>query len=491
MAVNFPNSPTDQQTFVSSGRTYRFNGTSSIWEVVQGTTTTDYNNLTNKPTIPVDVSDLTDTTSLLGSGGGVTAYANLAAFPSSGNTVGDFGFANDTKGLYVWDGTEWDRVYTGTETAPTWTTQLDTANGYTLNSDGTASNITVAASDPEGFPITYSHITNPSNQTQATITNSGGTFTITPSTNTANAGNFDLRVAATDGLRSITSTANMLLEFIPNWTTYFQTMADDWSPHNVLLRNYGGIANAQGQTWYRSGGISVSRDGTKMTISDQTGSGRPVDFTMSTPFDPSSLAFAQIGDTNIWAKYALEFSEDGTKIFYGDQTSVKYATLSTAFNTNTRTGSTSVVYAGGGTIYDITFSTDGMKMFVLAGDQTSDNRLLTYTLTAPWETSGLTLSHTFYFWSSYTNSNARTVSSAKFNPTGTVLYIVSAFSGNTSNIPLTTAFDMSTAGAVSADGSLGAGSNIQKAVPSWDGNWVYALRDQQDNNPRLYWKQKP
>ena len=39
MAVNFPNSPTDQQTFISSGRTYRFNGTSSIWEVVQGTTT--------------------------------------------------------------------------------------------------------------------------------------------------------------------------------------------------------------------------------------------------------------------------------------------------------------------------------------------------------------------------------------------------------------------------------------------------------------------
>ena len=66
MAINFPNSPTDQQTFVSSGRTYRFNGTSSIWEVVQGTTTTDYNNLTNKPTVPTDVSDLTDTTSLLG-----------------------------------------------------------------------------------------------------------------------------------------------------------------------------------------------------------------------------------------------------------------------------------------------------------------------------------------------------------------------------------------------------------------------------------------
>ena len=490
MAINFPDSPSNGDTHTVGGQSFVYDVAKNKWK-----NTTAVPAITSDGATPSLASGITDaevkTLLNISAGVAVTAYANLAAFPSSGNTVGDFGFANDTKGLYVWDGTEWDRVYTGIETAPTWTTQLDTANGYTLNSDGTASNITVAASDPEGFPITYSHTTNPSNQTQATITNSGGTFTITPSTNTANAGNFDLRVAATDGLRSITSTANMLLQFVPEWTTYFQTMADDWSPHNVLLRNYGGIANAQGQTWYRSGGISVSRDGTKMTISDQTGSGRPVDFTMSTPFDPSSLAFAQIGDTNIWAKYALEFSEDGTKIFYGDQTSVKYATLSTAFNTNTRSGLTDVVYAGGGTIYDITFSTDGMKMFVLAGDQTGDNRLLTYTLTAPWETSGLTLSHTFYFWASYTNNNARQVSSAKFNPTGTVLYIVSAHSGNTSNIPLTTAFDMSTAGAVSADGSLGAGSNIQKAVPSWDGNWVYALRDQQDNNPKLYWKQKP
>ena len=35
-------------------------------------------------------------------GGGVTAYANLAAFPSSGNTVGDYAFATDTKAVYIW-----------------------------------------------------------------------------------------------------------------------------------------------------------------------------------------------------------------------------------------------------------------------------------------------------------------------------------------------------------------------------------------------------
>ena len=40
-----------------------------------------------------------------------TSYANLAAFPSSGNTNGDLAVATDTKAVYMWDGTEWDLAY--------------------------------------------------------------------------------------------------------------------------------------------------------------------------------------------------------------------------------------------------------------------------------------------------------------------------------------------------------------------------------------------
>ena len=36
------------------------------------------------------------------SGSSVTAYANLAAFSSSGNTNGDIAYANDTNGVYMW-----------------------------------------------------------------------------------------------------------------------------------------------------------------------------------------------------------------------------------------------------------------------------------------------------------------------------------------------------------------------------------------------------
>jgi len=145
------------------------------------------------------------------SGAVVTSYVNLAAFPSSGNSVGDLAFASDTGGLYVWDGTEWDRVASGADELPVFSTEP--ASSYTLATDGTATTISLAATDPEGFAITYDHDTTPSNQSQATIVNNNdGTFTVTPSTDSANEGSFSLRFKASDGVNisSKTSTMNLL-----------------------------------------------------------------------------------------------------------------------------------------------------------------------------------------------------------------------------------------------------------------------------------------
>ena len=155
------------------------------------------------------------------SGSSVTTYANLAAFPSSGNTVGDFGFDQATGGLYNWSGSAWKRIYSGVDESPTWTTEPPaTAN---LSTDGTATNQTVAATDPEGFPITYSYDTNPSNQTQTTITNTGGDFTITPSTDLANNGSFTLRYKATDGIHVTTRSTTYTLSINPaqSWTAVY------------------------------------------------------------------------------------------------------------------------------------------------------------------------------------------------------------------------------------------------------------------------------
>lgn len=234
MAVNFPNNPSDQDTFVSSGRTFRFNGTSNVWEVVPGTTSTDVSDLTDTTNvIPADVSDLTDTGGLLGSGG-ATVYANLAAFPSSGNTEGDFAFAQDTKALYVWDGTEWDRVSSGINESPIFSTEP--ASEYELTTTGTATTVTIAASDPEGFPIVYDHVTNPTNQSQATITNSGGTFTITPSTSSSDEGSFSLRFRASDGTHVSSRTSTFSLSFYNGYATQYLALTSG----NLTTVSYSG-----------------------------------------------------------------------------------------------------------------------------------------------------------------------------------------------------------------------------------------------------------
>ena len=99
MALNFPDSPSDGDTFQG----LQYNSSKGVWNSA-------------------------------GSASGVTVYANLAAFPSSGNTTGDYAFATDTKALYVWDGAEWDRISTGNNETPRLTTTP--ASSLELQADG-------------------------------------------------------------------------------------------------------------------------------------------------------------------------------------------------------------------------------------------------------------------------------------------------------------------------------------------------------------------
>ncbi len=160
---------------------------------------------------PVADRKLTADAMATGATGAPVSYANLAAFPSSGNTAGDIGFATDTKAVYIWDGTEWDRIYTDTNAVPEWTTEPPATAD--LAPDGTATTQTVVASDPEGFPIEYSYDTNPSNQAQATISQANNVFTITPSTTESDAGSFTLRYKASDGLHSTSRSTAYALAF--------------------------------------------------------------------------------------------------------------------------------------------------------------------------------------------------------------------------------------------------------------------------------------
>ena len=145
------------------------------------------------------------------------SYANLAAFPSS-PTEGDIAYAQDTNALYVYDGSEWDRIASGSDESPRVTTEPPTSHG--LFDDGSTSTVTMVAEDPEGFDIEYGIKYNTSGGTlpvqlasATTINQSTGVYTFTPTTTTSNAGSFVTRLTASDGNRVTTRNVTVSLGF--------------------------------------------------------------------------------------------------------------------------------------------------------------------------------------------------------------------------------------------------------------------------------------
>ena len=259
MAINFPTSPSNGDTVTEGNITYTYNATKGYWVSTESSGGGGGSSVTVSDTAPTSPSDgdmwynsldlnlyvyYNDGTSsqwvqsapqqagvagadgTAGADGAATSYANLAAFPSSGNTAGDMGFATDTKSSYMWDGTEWQRMSIGSQIGPRYTTTPPTT--HTLNNDGTtATTITAVAIDESGFPITYdwdaysgatvySASSLPAQLTS--VTESNGVFSLTGSSVQANAGSFVFRTKASDGVLFTPAISTVILEFAPVWT---------------------------------------------------------------------------------------------------------------------------------------------------------------------------------------------------------------------------------------------------------------------------------
>jgi hypothetical protein len=250
MAINFPDSPTNGDIFTANGVVYTYNATQTLWKTssaggggssvtVSDTAPTSpsdgdqwfnstngslliyYNDGTSSQWVGVSgPAGTSGSDGAAGAAGAPTSYANLAAFPSSGNTAGDLGFATDTKASYMWDGVAWQRISIGSQIGPRYTTTP--SGSHNLTQDGTASTITAVAVDESGFPVTYdwdafsgSTIYNDDSLPPqlASITKSNGVFTLTPSTAEANAGNFSFRVKASDGVLVTPAISSVDLSF--------------------------------------------------------------------------------------------------------------------------------------------------------------------------------------------------------------------------------------------------------------------------------------
>lgn len=197
--------------------------------------------------------------------GGITSVGNYAGLPASPSET-DLAWVQDQKALYVYDGTEWDRVSTGSQFAPRFTTAPPAE--HTLNNAGGTTSFTVVAVDEDSFPIIYDWDAFTSSTVYSTsslppqLTNvaiSNGTYTFTPSTNTAHQGTITFRTRASDGVATVVGTTTMHLVFSESVTVSSYTASGAGS----IAASSTGLIDATTTTTYISSSGLLPTDALK------------------------------------------------------------------------------------------------------------------------------------------------------------------------------------------------------------------------------------
>jgi hypothetical protein len=218
MAINFTDSPANGATITQGNSTFTYNSTYGVWD-----------------------------RSIAASA--ISVYATLANLPLSDVSDDTIAKVLDTDKLYIWDGTGWYYL-PPTNTNPTITTASSAT--YELATDGTPTVVTLDANDPEGLPITWSYaVTTGALGSTATVSQNNNVFTITPSTDSGDAGDFTLTFTASDGVNIATSASEFSLSFVPSWASA--------SEQQLLQHTWAGYASAAND--YFGSGVSLSDDG--------------------------------------------------------------------------------------------------------------------------------------------------------------------------------------------------------------------------------------
>ena len=211
--------------------------------------------------------------------GGVTVYADLAALVAVTPSTGDMALVQDINKMFVYTGTGWFLIATVTNGTPSAISGV--AGAYDLALDGTATVITAASTDPEGFPLTWSYsVTTGSLGSTATVTQADNVFTITPSTDAANAGTFGITFSVTDGATGlVTSASTFALNFVQGFLDFSLPAA------NITIANYSDILASFGSN---TGTPSWVFNGTQLVFQQSgaydAGFYRPFDCTNGTTY---------------------------------------------------------------------------------------------------------------------------------------------------------------------------------------------------------------
>lgn len=222
-------------------------------------------------------------------GVGTDQVATVDQLSSVGNTIGAQAFVEETNRLYIWNGSGWYNIAL-INTTPTWDSGGQPAVAYELDADSPqdATVITLAASDPEGLPISYNYITSGQMDSIATISQDSSVFTITPKTSVQapDGGTGSITFRATDGINILPQVSSFTLTFssiVENnrYTTLLATATDTSDNNNITdasSNNHtitvNGDAYAGTFSPYRSGGYSTyftGSAGDNLKVENQSG----------------------------------------------------------------------------------------------------------------------------------------------------------------------------------------------------------------------------
>ena len=244
----FPASPVAGDTLAINSAQYDWNGTTWQARAAGGNFSTLTTNSETAPTSPLvgdrwfntttgvlvqyfsdgtdsawlDIAKVSGSSGAVGAAatGGVTAYADLAALIAVTPSTGDMALVQDINKMFVYTGTGWFLIATVTNGTPSAISGV--AGSYSLSGDGTPTVITAVSTDPEGFPLTWNYaVTTGSLGSTATVSQVDNVFTITPSANEVDAGEFSITFSVTDGVTGlVTNLSEFALDFLTELTCY-------------------------------------------------------------------------------------------------------------------------------------------------------------------------------------------------------------------------------------------------------------------------------
>ena len=215
----------------------------------------------------------------IASGTGIQTFSTLDSLPISSLTAGDRAFVEANKRLYISNGNGWFNVAL-VNLSPTMS--LDPSGAITLSTDGTASTVTITASDSDNPNALLSFsVESDGNMlaTGTTVTQDSSVFTINPLTADSGgvAGNFTLTFKTTDAINVASSSTSFSLSFVNIVDSSAETYALVKATGNAVSNseitylhasdassNFTEANNPRAATFspYRSGGYSYFNDAT-------------------------------------------------------------------------------------------------------------------------------------------------------------------------------------------------------------------------------------